>query len=197
MSALLKLPILRSALDALLLPLASAAILFGLCRGGYILWSMDGARIVPSGPVLLALGTLGLLAVVIVSYVRRSFPSLSAHGTVLALALVFLSDWLCLRYNLFQGPGIRGEIMVATLVLLAIPSQVLARTVLPLLAIALPFVLVANFFAESGGRVIFSDDHAAMYYRLMILQDVFPFIPSYNVLWNAGMDAREFFATGM
>ena len=197
MSALLKLPNPRSAFDAYLFPFAIAAVLFGLCRGGYIFWSMDGPQILPSGPLLLALGAVGLLVVAAIAYRSRALPPVSTHGAVTALALVFLSDWLCLRYNLFQGPGIRGELIIATLVLLAVPSRILARTVLPLLAITLPFVLVANFFAESGGRVIFSDDHAAMYYRLMILQDVFPFIPSYNVLWNAGMDAREFFATGM
>ncbi len=197
MAALNKESLLRSAIDACLLPFAGAAVLFGLCRGGYILWTMDGPAVLPSGPMLLALGLCGLAVGAALAFKRRALPPLSPLALAVTLALVFASDWLCLRYNLLQGPGIRGELLVVTLVLLAIPPLALGRAVFPLLATILPLVLVANFFAESAGRIIFSDDHAAMFYRLMILHDVFPAIPSYNVLWNAGMDSREFFATGM
>ena len=197
MSALSKATCCRSALDACLLPLAGAAILFGLGRGGYILWSMEGPRVIPSGPVLLALGVFGTVVALALAAFRRTMPQLAPGAVVFALLLVFLSDWLCLRYNLLQGPGIRGEVLLATLVFVTLSPGILGRVVLPLLALVLPIVLVMNFHAEAAGRIIFSDDHAAMFYRLAILKDVFPWIPSYNVLWNAGLDAREFFATGM
>jgi hypothetical protein len=44
--------------------------------------------------------------------------------------------------------------------------------------------------------MIFADDHPTFLYRLWLLKQNFPFVPFYNPLWNGGIDARDFFATG-
>jgi hypothetical protein len=57
-------------------------------------------------------------------------------------------------------------------------------------------LLLFSFFTESAGRLLISDDHASFIYRLSLLRSEFPNIPFFNPFWNAGSDARDFFATG-
>ena len=59
------------------------------------------------------------------------------------------------------------------------------------------FVLLSLFLFYARGRLIFSDDHPSFLYRLQLLEQHFPWIPFYNVDWNAGYSAREFFASGV
>jgi hypothetical protein len=66
-------------------------------------------------------------------------------------------------------------------------------TALPVLSAALLFW---SFLEVSGGRLLFSDDHAMFILRLKQLREHFPFIPFWSPVWNAGIDARDFFATG-
>lgn len=49
----------------------------------------------------------------------------------------------------------------------------------------------------SHGSPIFSDDHASVIYRLTLLTKNFPTIPHYNTLWNAGIESRDYFGTGI
>jgi hypothetical protein len=68
--------------------------------------------------------------------------------------------------------------------------------VLNLAALAAPCLLAGVFFEIAQRRVIFSDDHPVFLFRLISLKENFPFIPFFNPLWNGGIDARDFFATG-
>lgn len=69
-----------------------------------------------------------------------------------------------------------------------------------LLIVLLPLSVIYSFYTMLGvadGRILFGDDHAAFFYRLTQLKQHFPQIPYYNPLWNAGVEAREFFPSGM
>lgn len=59
------------------------------------------------------------------------------------------------------------------------------------------FVATKGFLNEAGGQPIFADDHPSFIFRLAQLKEEFPFIPFYNPLWNAGVEAREFFPSGV
>lgn len=54
-----------------------------------------------------------------------------------------------------------------------------------------------SFIFYSHGKAVFTDDHAAVIYRLHLLKNHFPNIPIYNAMWNLGTDWRDFFATGI
>jgi len=58
-------------------------------------------------------------------------------------------------------------------------------------------ILYFVFYITADGRRLFSDDHATFYYRLTLLKEHFPNIPFYNVHWNAGIEQRDFFPTGV
>ena len=67
---------------------------------------------------------------------------------------------------------------------------------LPVL-ILMQVVLAVIFLHFAGGRLIFNDDHPSFLYRLQLLKEHFPWIPFYNVEWNGGASAREFFPSGV
>jgi len=111
------------------------------------------------------------------------------------LGVLFFSDWLARGYNLFQGPSIRGEILLGA----GITWFFLRRSfnpVVSLVALLTPFFLTWCFTDAAAGRLIFSDDHPVFQFRLESLKQNFPRIPFFNPLWNGGFDARVFFATG-
>jgi hypothetical protein len=111
------------------------------------------------------------------------------------LGVLFLSDWLVRGYNLFQGPSIRGEILLGA----GVTWFFLRRSFTPVVrcaAFLTPFFLAWCFTDAAAGRVIFSDDHPVFQFRLESLKQNFPSIPFFNPLWNGGFDARDFFATG-
>jgi MFS family permease len=53
------------------------------------------------------------------------------------------------------------------------------------------------FYSTIGTGLIFSDDHPSFLYRLIQLKQEFPNIPFYNPGWNGGIEAREFFPSGV
>ena len=54
-----------------------------------------------------------------------------------------------------------------------------------------------TFYNYVKGRLIFGDDHPSFLYRLQTLYQQFPNIPFYSPEWNAGFEARDYFATGV
>lgn len=182
---------------------ACIGLLYGVFHGALRWWSGDGAILIPSGTLLAIFS--GAVALGVLFGVHRAKPGpidLAAliDPMVLAIAIPFvlLSDWLTVSYSLFQGPSIRGEIFAGAL--LSFGSIAIFRSVWPLVlgwAAIAPLVLLGTFLGGADGRLLFSDDHAAMMYRLAVLTENFPRIPTYNVMWNAGLDARDFFATGV
>lgn len=180
-----------------------ALVLYALLRGPLRWWDLEGFIIVPSAAIFLA-AALPLIIAGLVRYLRtgnRPFtgePPIDLRPFAALLPLIALSDWLSLKYSLFQGPSIRGELSVAAII--AAGTLLALRSIWPLVigwAMIAPVLLLMTFFGGAAGRLLFSDDHASMLYRLAVLTESFPRVPSYNVLWNAGLDARDFFATGI
>lgn len=131
--------------------------------------------------------------------VRRRRPRLQDFASPLAwslgLVLIFISAWLCRPYSFFQGPWFRKDIALAAGVAYAI-SYTSWRRFLIALPLLTSLVSVTTFLSESAGRLLFIDDHAMFIFRLKLLKENFPYIPFWSPLWNAGFDARDFFATG-
>lgn len=156
-------------------------------------WSERGAILISSPLsgclVALLLGFAG----VIIGHRRR--PPLRPEPLAIILLLFLCSDWLSHSYNLYQAPQIRGELLVAFLL-----CWFLSRAARASLLFVSPFVGVALcvyvFALTADGRPIVSDDHASFYYRLELLWRHFPEVPLYIPLWNAGIEYRDFFATG-
>lgn len=177
--------------------LGVALVLFSVFRGPLILWEQGGTAISPAGSFLLIAGLVltafGFAERRALQWEQLFDPKIGAFG----LALVFASDWLTFRFNLFQGPSIRGELLVAFLGSLFLMRTGVIQRFLPYVTFSFPVFLFLIFLQEAYGRQLFSDDHTAVFYRLSQLLENFPHIPFYNPLWNGGMDARDFFATGI
>lgn len=182
------------------LSLAALLILLGLSGGAWYLWAPTPPALIPSGMYVVAFAcallATGLLSSILV---RRRVPSLedftSPQVWSLGLALIFVSAWLCRPYSFFQGPWFRKDIAVAALLAYAI-SYTSWRRFLITLSLITPLMSIVTFFSESAGRILFIDDHAMFIFRLKLLKENFPLIPFWSPLWNGGIDARDFFATG-
>lgn len=184
-----------SSLLSVILSALAAWVIASLCGGVIHLASFPGVIAVPALSYALigaaaAGGLLGWRA-----YRFRIVPKLDPLGFAFGVVLLVATEWLDRPYNLFQGPLIRGELFFATAL-----AWLLLRTRSLLVWHALPvfgaLLLGISFFTVSKGALLLSDDHASFVYRLLLLRENFPFIPFYNPLWNAGVDARDFFATG-
>jgi hypothetical protein len=181
---------------------ASFILSFGIsllllgCLGQTVsFWSSSTPALITGGKLALALCLLcGLLALVINRWTLRGIK-FDVSGFSAGLLVLFFSDWLTRNYNFFQGPLIRGEIIVAGLASFAILSKSSPRAPL-LFTIAALAGLALCLFSESQGAPLFSDDHPTFFFRLSLLKENFPNIPFYYPLWNGGLDQRDFFATG-
>lgn len=177
-----------------LFSLGIAILLFAGLSGATYIWDRSGEVLFPAMryPAFLA------VLLIIAGLVNRRFqaPVLHPLAFVLVLFFSFFTDWPCRDFSLLQGPSIRGVI-----ILFAFLSFVIFRggskAFFSFMAIAAPLILIGGFFATSQGRLLFSDDHPSMLFRIEMLKENFPFIPFYNPEWNAGFDNRDFFATGI
>lgn len=177
----------------------SLTISFLLVGGlaGQLRWWTDDGFIVAGAFRYVALIALPLLAYSIYQIKSKDIKAvIDSSGFASGLILIFFSSWLDNDYSLLHGSAIRGEIIIFSLLMFLLSVRV-RNAALYCLAIATPFILIWSFSQISGGRLIFSDDHAVMVYRLNLLKQNFPNIPHYNPLWNCGIDARDFFATGV
>lgn len=182
--------------------LALLFILLGISGGAWHLWDKDtGPLITPAGRYPIALGA-SLLALSLVSslVLRRGLPSKEAlcDARIWSIGLIalYISDWVTRPWGLFKGGAVRGELFVGFILsyLLIKKGQAIRFfTLWPLIVVAL---LVWSFKIASNGSLLFSDDHAMFLFRLKLLKENFPNIPFWSPLWNAGFDARDFFATG-
>ncbi|RIL11388.1 MAG: hypothetical protein DCC75_02420 [Proteobacteria bacterium] len=116
---------------------------------------------------------------------------------VLALLLIYFSPLAASRFFFaqFDGPIYLVPALIAAALLVCRASWL--RFLLPLLAAACCLVAVQAFLKVSGGKLLFSDDHPSFLYRLIQLYHAFPNIPFYNPQWNGGVEAREFFPSGI
>ncbi len=174
---------------------AISLVLFGLLTSTARVWQSNGPLLIPSGSYTLlpALVLLGLAL-----FIRRRSPqrlSLSPEGFSLGLLLLFVSDWFDRSYNFFPNPSVRGEILLGALIFALLPARFRYKTIIAALPLSI-LLLAGVFLSESQGRLLFSDDHPSFLLRLALLREQFPKIPFYYPFWNAGLDARDFFATG-
>lgn len=172
-----------------------ALALWAALAGKIHFWDTTGRVITNSSDLGIIIGAIFVAIAVVLN--RGKFQQLFSDplGASLVLVPIFFSDWLTRPYSLFPGPAFRGELMLATCAawLLLRSASGLYRWWLMLTVL----LLCWSFYDASGGRVLFNDDHGSTIYRLQLLKEVFPYIPTYSTLWNAGTDARDFFATGI
>lgn len=184
--------------------LASSALLLivlGVSGGAWYFWEKSNEAIVPAGRYLVAAGLVLAGCAALMAYLRgHGRPTKEAfteHRTwVVGLVVIFLSDWMCRPWGLFKGPTIRGELLVGAIVcFILLHYRVWSRffTAWPIVVAGL---LLWSFSVASRGVLLFSDDHPMFLFRLKLLRENFPSIPFWSPLWNAGIDARDFFATG-
>jgi len=175
-------------------------IVLGLSGGAWYLWEHWGEPVVPAGRYLGQIGAVCIALALLGSCVRRrSLPSLGdfldERVWALGLVAIWVSDWLCRPWGLFQGPTIRGELLVG-----AAFSYFLLKRSWTSFFLYWPAVvaiaLIWSFDLASKDSLLYSDDHAMFIFRLQLLKENFPSIPFWSPLWNTGFDARDFFATG-
>ena len=171
-----------------------ALLIFSLLSGRIAWWDLAGFTVSPSGSygVIVSL----ILIFIAVKTKNANQPlNIEPLGSTFGVILAFFSDWICHSYNLFQGPIIRGEIILFAFLFLIVPTRYLGK-IIPVLAIFSVLLLISSFLRTASGNLIISDDHASFIYRFISLKENFPFIPYFSPLWNGGLDARDFFATG-
>ena len=173
----------------------ASLVLVAFLSGRLFWWETNGLPISPSGSYLL----FGAFGIILISAILQKGKVLTLRlvpsGFAAGLLILFLSDWLCRGYNLLQGPLIRGEIILGSIITIIILRKKLSGLINWFLPLAI-VICIWSFFEISDGRLLFSDDHATFFYRLALLREHFPDIPFYNSLWNGGIDSRDFFATG-
>ena len=182
------------------LSLGLLLVVLGVSVGAWHLWSPAGPTITPAGRFVVALGIAFLsLGCVLSQTLKKRLPRPRDFTDVfvwsLGLFAIFLTDWIVRPWSFFQGPSIRGELILVAFIAYGLLGIRWKRYSLcfPLFSIGL---ILWSFFLESRGRLLFSDDHAMFIFRLKLLAENFPNIPFWSPLWNSGFDARDFFATG-
>jgi hypothetical protein len=149
-----------------------------------------------SGPLIYHFPAIAAILLILSIVLKYTYGlDLSPWAFLAWLWILFFSDWIDRPYNFFQGTNNRGEILLFSLLTLVLVRKKLFEVFnfLPLLGL---IICCYSFLSQSGGRLIFSDDHTVFQFRFEMLKGNFPAIPFYYPLWNGGFDARDFFATG-
>lgn len=154
-----------------------------------IAWRLSRTNLLITGCSILAL-------TIVMSRLWRS-NSFELLPTTFSLFIPFLvlSSYLANSQNYFQNSHARYILFGLFLISFVFVKKHKSLWLLTLTAAILAGI--AGFFLESDGRLLFNDDHSAFLYRLAQLKSEFPFIPFYNPDWNGGVEAREFFPSGI
>ena len=169
--------------------------IFGLLSGALHFWSSSSPAILPSSRYLVIPAITTMVALIGFCLLRKRSIQIKLSPYIWGLVLVFFSDWMESIYSFLPGPLIRGELLLFTAIFYFVNISSLKRF-LPYLVIISLALLVGTFLSLADQRLIFSDDIGTFLYRLKLLQENFPNIPFYNPQWNAGIEQRDFFATG-
>jgi hypothetical protein len=158
----------------LLLSLAAVLTLLAVSGGSWFFWSPTPPALIPSGRYLALAAVVSLLAGFLYAYaLKRQRPRLehfaSPHVWTLGLVAIFCSAWMCRPYSFFQAPWFRKEIVIAALVAYALSYSSWKRffIALPVLTAVMS---IGIFLNESGGQLLFVDDHAMFIFRLKLLK---------------------------
>lgn len=187
---------------------AFTLMLFGILGGRPRLWEVAGPTIlfgatsafVIMGCIGVALSFRWTRPVTVTATTPPPFKATRLiSGGSLTLTTLFLTDWFTRGYSFFRGPSVRPEtaVIAAALFYLARQSPSVRRVALTLLPLVGSALCFGSFLSYANGRTLISDDHAVFLYRLELLKEQFPSIPFYYPLWNGGLDARDFFASGV
>jgi len=191
-------PRIKENLNSVYLAFGLTLILFGFLAGPTRFWTVDLTTVGISGKWFMLPG----LVLALVGYwgLRKDRPGLgpkiNPFGAALAFPIILVADYFARSYSFFPPESFRGELIVLALFVAWISRhsfEPLLKSILPFAAI----VFIAVFFWQSGGNLLLFDDHSAFFYRIQMLKDNFPNIPHYNSWWNAGIDSRDYFATGV
>lgn len=193
------LPLLSSILFTIAISLLISASTIGPIRW----WSLDGAVLISRTSAFVGAGILLITSIwagLAHSHysVKRLWRLLSPNIRTLTFLpwLIIASSWLTLSYNLLRGPSIRGEIILFALISFFVIKRVAWLRYIAYLPLVSAVFLILTFLNNADGRLLLSDDHSVFFYRLQLLKSFFPHIPFFNPLWNGGIDARDFFASG-
>lgn len=176
-----------------------ALLIVGICLGGIEVVRLYDFVFFPSTTFIIATSIttllVGLLARVLLG--RKNIKCYSVHGSVAVLLLVLLSTVPGLKFGFAQARPYWLDLLYALPIAVIIVAWVKPKTSLILLLLTIIATTVLAFCIASGGNLLFSDDHPCFLYRLQQLKNNFPHIPFYNPFWNAGVEAREFFPSGV
>lgn len=117
-------------------------------------------------------------------------------GMISSFILLILSQWATLKFGFFPEAYF-AKISIYLIPVFFVLSYYLNIIHIRIASIICILILAFSFILNTELKPLFSDDHASVIYRLQLLSDYFPRIPLYNTEWNAGMDWRDFFATGI
>lgn len=171
-------------------------LIAGLLQGPIRFWNETYPVLFGAFRYTALFGLLFIVAAYWSNRFRLRNLTLNVEGFAWGLLFVFLTNWLCRTYSFVWGPIIRGEILlIAFLAYLGLRRNL--SSIIPVAAALSVVLLAISFFSEASGRLLFTDDHGPVLYRLMLLKENFPNIPFYSPDWNGGFDARDFFATGI
>ncbi len=156
---------------------------------GIVFWHSHGTQILPPGSYIIFLLIISVALKIILKLETSPWAFLTW------LWILFFSDWIDRPYNFMQGLSIRGEIILFSLLTLLIIKyrKFAIFNFMPIIGM---MVCSFSFIALSEGKILFTDDHTTFFFRFQQLKGNFPNIPFYYPQWNAGTDARDFFATG-
>ena len=136
-----------------------------------------------------------LLFIALVYSLYKTKFKIDVLGAAISLIVLFLSTSFNRPYNLLNGPIIKGEIILFTLICFFLIISKKENLIYKFLTLS-PIILLSIFLFDGTKGIVWSDDNPTFLYRLEALKRFFPNIPFYFTGWNAGLDARDFFATG-
>lgn len=178
-----------------LITLGISVAILGIIFGGFKLFGLVTIKAFPIGVLLLLIGFA----------ISRSILAPTSKFSCFIVLITLLTSDIPIRKTSFFQDNLWPIILVIGAILWAgllvyenrkRTPKCTEYTILALMAITILCGL-SSFLVEASNRLIFSDDYPSFLYRLMQLKDHFPQIPFYNPEWNGGVEAREFFPSGI
>ncbi len=119
-----------------------------------------------------------------------------SSGCVLYLLFIPFTSLSHLKFSFISDPSQGYIAFLIICLVMQLPRKKIELLML-LSIICGPIIVYMLFALKTHGLPLFTDDHGSVIYRLALLKENFPAIPTYNTEWNAGTDWRDFFATGI
>lgn len=176
-----------------------------------LLWlTLGGINIAPSGFNIINLSSLSfiflsfiIIACGLIYNYNNRIKLLNIRDYTPSFKIYLIGLVAYLLSNLWHTPlSFNNNQYIFVVFLLSIPSYFLIEIIFEKYTSVAVFFLgiilsCYSFILKAKGRILFGDDHAAFFYRIIQLKEHFPNIPFYNFFWNSGVDAREFFPSGL